>query len=328
MPMFSVFRHLSCHLVSGHILFHQVSPSQLSSGFWPYPLSPGLTISVVIWFLAISSFTRSPHLSRHLVSGHILFHQVSPSQSSSGFWPYPLSPGLPISVVIWFLAVSSFTRSPHLSCHLVSGRILFHQVSPSQSSSGFRPYPLSPGLTISVVIWFLAISSFTRSHHLSCHLVSGRILFHQVSPSQLSSGFWPYPLSPGLPISVVIWFLAVSSFTRSHHLSCHLVSGRILFHQVSPSQLSSGFWPYPLSPGLPISVVIWFQSISSFTRSPHLSFGLPRFRFPSTFICNIFLVASSLSRPCTCPNHLNLFSLRNSAIGYMCASFQMSTFLT
>ena len=77
-----------------------------------------------------------------------------------------------------------------------------------------------------------------------------------------------------------------------------------------------------------ISVVISFLAISSFTRSPHLSFGLPRFRFPSIVICNIFLVASSLSRPCTCPTHLNLFSLRNSAIGYMCASFQMSTFLT
>ena len=74
-----------------------------------------------------------------------------------------------------------------------------------------------------------------------------------------------------------------------------------------------------------ISVVIWFLAISSFTRS---RFGLPRFLFPSTSICNIFLVASSLSLLCTCPNHLNLFSLRNSAIGYMCASFQMSTFLT
>ena len=31
MPMFSVFCHLSCHLVSWHILFHQVSPSQLWS---------------------------------------------------------------------------------------------------------------------------------------------------------------------------------------------------------------------------------------------------------------------------------------------------------
>ena len=29
MPMCSVFWHLSCHLVSCHILFHQVSPSQL-----------------------------------------------------------------------------------------------------------------------------------------------------------------------------------------------------------------------------------------------------------------------------------------------------------
>ena len=77
-----------------------------------------------------------------------------------------------------------------------------------------------------------------------------------------------------------------------------------------------------------ISVVIWFLAISSFTRSRHLSFGLPRFLFPSTSICNMFLVASTLSLLCTCPNHLNLFSLRNYAIGYMCASFQMSTFLT
>ena len=79
-----------------------------------------------------------------------------------------------------------------------------------------------------------------------------------------------------------------------------------------------------------ISGVIWFLAISSFTRSCHLSFGLPRFRFPSTVISSAisFLVASYLARLCTCPNHLNLFSLRNSAIGYMCASFQMSTFLT
>ena len=74
------------------------------------------------------------------------------------------------------------------------------------------------------------------------------------------------------------------------HLSSHLVSGHIVFHQVSPSQL-------------------WSASIS-------LSF------------CNIFLVASSLSLLCTWPNHLNLFSLRNSVIVYRCASFQMSTFLT
>ena len=64
-----------------------------------------------------------------------------------------------------------------------------------------------------------------------------------------------------------------------------------------------------------ISVVIWFVGRCYF------GFGLPRFRFPSTVICNIFLVTSSLSRLRTCPNHINLFSLRNSATGYMCASF-------
>ena len=64
-----------------------------------------------------------------------------------------------------------------------------------------------------------------------------------------------------------------------------------------------------------ISVVIWFLAISTSTRSRHLSFGVPRFIFPSTVICNISLVASSLSLLCTCPNHINLFSLRKSAIG-------------
>ena len=45
-----------------------------------------------------------------------------------------------------------------------------------------------------------------------------------------------------------------------------------------------------------ISVVIRFLAISSFTRSRHLSFGLPRFRFPSIVICNIFLMASLFSK--------------------------------
>ena len=61
-----------------------------------------------------------------------------------------------------------------------------------------------------------------------------------------------------------------------------------------------------------ISVVISLLDISSFTRSRHFRFGLPRFRFPSIVICKIFLVASSLSRLCTCPNHLDFFYLRNS----------------
>ena len=76
------------------------------------------------------------------------------------------------------------------------------------------------------------------------------------------------------------------------HLSRHLVSVHIIFHQVSPSQR----WPASIS-------------------------------FPYTVIWNTFLVASSSSRLYTCPNHLNLFFLRNSAIMYM-SSFHMSTFLT
>ena len=61
-----------------------------------------------------------------------------------------------------------------------------------------------------------------------------------------------------------------------------------------------------------ISVVVWFLVVSSVTSSCHLSFGLLRSRFPSTVICNIFLVASFLTRRRTCPNHLNIFSMTNS----------------
>ena len=46
--------------------------------------------------------------------------------------------------------------------------------------------------------------------------------------------------------------------------------------------------------------------VFSFTRSRHLNFGLPRFLFPSIAICNISLVAPSLSHLYTCPTHLNL----------------------
>ena len=73
----------------------------------------------------------------------------------------------------------------------------------------------------------------------------------------------------------------MTMFTVFCHLSRHLVSGYILFHQVSPSEF------------------------------------LPRCRLTSTAISNIFLGASSLSRVCTCPNRLNLFSLRNTSINYM-----------
>ena len=64
------------------------------------------------------------------------------------------------------------------------------------------------------------------------------------------------------------------------HLSRHLVSGHIVFHQVSPSQ-------------------IWSASIS----------------------LSVYLHLQYLSRGV-------IFISRNSTIGYMCASFQMSTFLT
>ena len=46
--------------------------------------------------------------------------------------------------------------------------------------------------------------------------------------------------------------------------------------------------------------------VFSFTRSRYLNFGLPRFLFPSIAICNISLVAPSLSHLYTCPTHLNL----------------------
>ena len=58
-----------------------------------------------------------------------------------------------------------------------------------------------------------------------------------------------------------------SVFNLFEYCNC-IVSGHILFHHVSPSTL-------------------WFASIS-------LSISV---------ICNIFLMASSLSHLCTCPNH-------------------------
>ena len=65
--------------------------------------------------------------------------------------------------------------------------------------------------------------------------------------------------------------------------------------QFSPSHLSTStlcsvparIMTYQCLRSSAISVVIWCLGISSFTRSCHLSFGLPRFRFPSTVICNI-----------------------------------------
>ena len=58
--------------------------------------------------------------------------------------------------------------------------------------------------------------------------------------------------------------------------------------QVSANAFSQRLTFPPLHFVVCTSVVVWFLSISSFTRSRHLSFGLPRFRFRSTSICNIF----------------------------------------
>ena len=59
MPMFSVFRHISRHLVSGDILFHRVSPSQLSSASI---LLPSTVICNI--FLVASPLSRFARMSK------------------------------------------------------------------------------------------------------------------------------------------------------------------------------------------------------------------------------------------------------------------------
>ena len=95
-----------------------------------------------------------------------------------------------------------------------------------------------------------------------------------------------------------------------HFVVCRLGSWHVSVFGPLPSQSSSASWPYRLSPGLAISALVCLD----------FAFCLP--------VSAISFSWHHLSRLCTCPNHLNLFSLRNSAIGYTCASFQMSTFLT
>ena len=90
-------------------------------------------------------------------------------------------------------------------------------------------------------------------------------------------------------IGVPARIMSCQCFLYLPDLSRHLVSCHIVFHQVSPSQL----WPASISNSI-------------YRHLQYLSRGI------------IFIS----------PNHLNLFFLMNSAIGYMCASFQMSTFLT
>ena len=126
-------------------------------------------------------------------------------------------------------------------------------------------------------------------------------------PCPISSHFFPLYFRPYLfspphlssstlrSMSAGITTCQYLMYSVFRHLSRHLVSGHILFHQVSPSQL-------------------WFASISLsiYCIVKYISRGL------------IFISPVHMSYP----NHLDLFSLRNYAIGFMCASFQMSTFLT
>ena len=79
-------------------------------------------------------------------------------------------------------------------------------------------------------------------------------------------------MRPGPDLCILLTFSPIRLYTA------YSVSARIMTCQCPRSSA--------------ISVVIWFLAISSLTRSRHLSFGLPRFRFPSTDICKIFLVAS------------------------------------
>ena len=151
------FCHLSCHLVSSHIPIHHVCllPSQLSSGFLPYPHSPCLSsaISVVIWFLAISPFTMCDfcHLSCHLVSSHIPIHHVCllPSQLSSGFLPYPHSSCLSFSISVIIPTLLAYISSLRFLSGEIGHRVhvclfldayISHMIQPRLS---FYPPPLA-----------------------------------------------------------------------------------------------------------------------------------------------------------------------------------------
>ena len=94
--------------------------------------------------------------------------------------------------------------------------------------------------------------------------------------------------------NVPAWIMTCQCFVFCH-LSCHLVSSHILFHQISPSQLC----------------------------------GPPQFRFPSTVLSSVISFLWPHLYPAFAHvQTISTSSRRNSAIGYMCASFQMSTFLT
>ena len=90
---------------------------------------------------------------------------------------------------------------------------------------------------------------------------------------------------------------------------CRLGSWHANVFSLLPSQSSSGFWPYPLSSGFTISALVCLDFAF------HLLSSVISLSWPHLYLAFAHV-------------QTNLFSLRNSVIGYMCSSFQMSTFLT
>ncbi len=133
-------------------------------------------------------------------------------------------------------------------------------------------YALSPWRWFSLCLWpFITYAYPVKDRNHLLHIYLYIVLCNQIMLCHLRIGFfWVYYIN------------IYTSFSPPHLSTSTLCSvpARIMTCQCLRSSA--------------ISVVIWFLATSSFTRSRHLSFGLPRFLFPSTSICNIFLVVSSL----------------------------------
>ena len=97
------------------------------------------------------------------------------------------------------------------------------------------------------------------------------------------------------------------SNVRSRNKSCRLTLFSIPSHRLTLVMCRLESWH------LSCCHLVSFHIL--FTRSRHLSFGLPRILIPSIVIYNAGPMTSYLSRLCTCQTPLDLFSLRNSAIG-------------
>ena len=140
---------------------------------------------------------------------------------------------------------------------------------------GISPLGFKRISTVTIMYWLYSVNVYTTLYIQRCD--RNKVLFYSI----FADNEWYSSL--------------LLTYPPLHFVVCRLGSWHANVFGLLPSQSSSGFCPYPLTPG-----------------SRHLRFGMPRFPFSSTAICNIILVASSLSRLCTCPNHLNPFSLNMS----------------